>query len=102
MCRFKIALSAIWAFSAVCCCQPAANIRVDSSLVLVPVTVTDPFNRYVIGLEKEHFRIFEENTEQKIAQFSGEDAPLSVGLLFDTSGSMVNKLATARMAVLHF
>lgn len=107
-CFFRIALPAVWAFSLVGLCQvpssplPAANIRVDSSLVLVPVTVTDPLNRYVIGLDKQNFRIFEENAEQKIAQFSGEDAPLSVGLLFDTSGSMVNKLATARMAVLHF
>lgn len=81
---------------------PGPRIRVDSSLVLVPVTVTDPLNRYVIGLDKENFRIYEENAEQKIAQFSGEDAPLSVGLLFDTSGSMANKLATARMAVLEF
>jgi Ca-activated chloride channel family protein len=70
--------------------------------VLVPVTVTDPSNRYVLGLDKQNFRIFEENAEQKIAQFSGEDAPLSVGLVFDTSGSMMNKLATARMAVLQF
>jgi len=104
----KIALPVIWAFTAVGFCQvpssppPAANIRVDSSLVLVPVTVTDPSSRYVLGLEKQNFRIFEDNAEQKIAQFSGEDAPLSVGLLFDTSGSMGNKLATARMAVLHF
>src|SRR5438132_3666986 len=98
----RTALSVIWAFCAIGFTQVPANIRVDSSLVLVPVTVTDPASRYVLGLEKQHFRIFEDDAEQKIAQFSGEDAPLSVGLVFDTSGSMTNKLATARMAVLQF
>ena len=92
----------VWFFCAAAFSQSSPNIRVDSSLVLIPVTVTDPSNRYVLGLEKQDFRIYEDDTEQKIAQFSGEDAPLSVGLLFDTSGSMANKVATARMAVLHF
>ena len=65
-----------------------ANIRVDSTLVLIPVTVMDPMNRIVTGLEKENFRILEEKTEQEISQFSSEDAPLSVGVVFDCSGSM--------------
>lgn len=104
----RIAVPLIWAISAIGVCQdpssspPAVNIRVESSLVLVPVTVTDTSNRYVLGLEKQNFRIFEDDAEQKIAQFSGEDAPLSIGLLFDTSGSMGYKLATARMAIDHF
>lgn len=81
---------------------PRSNIRVDTTLVLIPVTVTDPLNRFVTGLEKENFRIFEDKTEQTLVQFSSEDAPLSVGLVFDCSGSMGNKLEKSRQAVAQF
>jgi VWFA-related protein len=81
---------------------PRSNIRVDTTLVLIPVTVTDPMNRFVTGLEKENFRLFEDKKEQTVAQFSSEDAPLSVGLVFDTSGSMGNKLEKSRQAVAQF
>lgn len=79
-----------------------ANIRVNSTLVLIPVTVMDPVGRIVTGLEKENFRVFEEKTEQEIAQFSSEDAPLSVGVVFDCSGSMGKKLEKSRVAVAQF
>ena len=78
------------------------NIRIDTTLVQVNVTVTDPLNRFVTGLEKEHFRVFEDKVEQTIAQFSSEDAPLSVGIVFDTSGSMGSKLQKSRQAVAQF
>ncbi|MGO9896553.1 MAG: VWA domain-containing protein [Bryobacteraceae bacterium] len=81
---------------------PKANIRVDSTLVLIPVTVTDPMNRFVTGLEKENFRLFEDKKEQDISQFSSEDAPLSVGVIFDCSGSMGHKLEKSRLAVSQF
>jgi Ca-activated chloride channel family protein len=81
---------------------PRGNIRVDTTLVLIPVTVTDPLNRFVTGLDKENFRIFEDKTEQKLAQFSSEDAPLSVGIVFDCSGSMGPKLDKSRKAVAQF
>ncbi len=81
---------------------PRANIRVDSTLVLIPVTVTDPMNRFVTGLEKENFKIFEDKKEQEISQFSSEDAPLSVGLIFDSSGSMGAKLLKSKEAVAQF
>ena len=81
---------------------PKANIRVDTTVVLIPVTVTDPLNRFVTGLEKENFKISEDKVEQKIRQFSSEDAPLSVGLVFDTSGSMGSKLEKSRQAVAEF
>src|ERR1041384_7833881 len=61
---------------------PKANIRVDSTLVLIPVTVTDPMNRFITGLEKENFKIFEDKKEQEIKQFSSEAAPISVGVGF--------------------
>ena len=66
------------------------------------MTVTDPLNRFVTGLEKEHFKVFEDKVEQTILQFSSEDAPLSVGLVFDTSGSMGPKLQKSRQAAVQF
>ena len=81
---------------------PSANIRVDSNLVLIPVTVTDPLNRFVTGLEKENFKLFEDKKEQEISAFSSEDAPLSIGVIFDCSGSMGRKLEKSRLAVTQF
>ena len=79
-----------------------ASIRIDTTLVQIPVTVTDPLNRFVTGLEKEHFKLLEDKVEQIILQFSSEDAPLSVGLVFDTSGSMGSKLQRSRQAAVQF
>ncbi len=79
-----------------------SNIRVDTTMVLIPVAVTDPMSRFVTGLDKENFKLFEEKVEQEIAQFSAEDAPLSVGIVFDTSGSMGSKLQKSRQAVAQF
>jgi Ca-activated chloride channel homolog len=81
---------------------PKTDIRVESNLVLIPVTVTDPLNRFVTGLEKENFKVFEEKKEQEIASFSSEDAPLSIGVIFDCSGSMGRKLEKSRLAVAQF
>jgi VWFA-related protein len=78
------------------------NIRVDTTLVLINVTVTTPLSQVVTGLEKEHFRLFEDKVEQSVTQFSSEDAPLSVGLVFDVSGSMGAKLHKARQAAAQF
>jgi VWFA-related protein len=78
------------------------KVRVETSLVLIPVTVTDAQNRFVLGLEKKDFHLLEDSVEQNIAHFSGEDAPLSVGLVFDESGSMDYKLRTSQAAVAQF
>jgi Ca-activated chloride channel family protein len=77
-------------------------IRMNVNLVLVPVTVTDPMNRLVTGLEKDDFKIYENSTEQKIKNFSSEDAPVSIGIVFDLSGSMTSKLVRARESILQF
>ena len=82
--------------------RDATAFRADSTLVLVPVSVTDPSNRYVLGLARQDFRLFEDDVEQKITHFSNEDAALSIGLLVDTSGSMGAKLDTSRRAVAEF
>src|SRR5258708_2649395 len=82
--------------------QRERPIQMDVNMVLVNVTVTDSMNRLVTGLEKEHFQVFEEKDEQKITHFSNEDVPLSMGVVFDASGSMSNKITKARMAALQF
>ena len=76
--------------------------RADVNLVLVPVTVTDRNGRSVQGLEREDFRVYEEKLRQQIVSFSTEDAPCSVGLVFDTSGSMGDKVDKARLATRAF
>jgi VWFA-related protein len=81
--------------------QPA-NIRVESRLVLIPVTVNDPLNRPVSGLEKENFRVYDDKVEQTISQFAMDDEPIAAGLVFDTSGSMGEKLRRSRMAAAVF
>jgi len=77
-------------------------IQVDVNLVLVNATVTDPMNRLVTGLDKEHFRVFENDKEQKILHFSSEDTPVSIGLVFDASGSMADKIDKSRQAAMQF
>jgi VWFA-related protein len=79
-----------------------ANIRVDTNLVLIPVTVSDPSGKFVTGLDKDNFKLTEDKVDQQIQSFSSEDAPMSIGLVFDTSGSMGTKLQMARQAVSEF
>jgi Ca-activated chloride channel homolog len=77
-------------------------LKVDVDLVLVPVTITDPMNRLVTGLDKENFTLFEGKDRQDIRHFSSEDAPVSLGVIFDMSGSMSSKIERAREAVIEF
>lgn len=77
-------------------------IQVEVDLVLVNVTITDPMNRLVTGLEKDNFAVFEGNVSQYIKHFSSEDAPVSLGVIFDMSGSMSNKIEKSREAVVEF
>jgi Ca-activated chloride channel homolog len=77
-------------------------IKVDVDLVLVPVTVTDPMNRLVTGLEKDNFVIQDGGERQEVRHFSAEDAPISLGVIFDFSGSMQEKIEKAREAVVEF
>jgi Ca-activated chloride channel homolog len=82
--------------------HPGSFIRMNVDMVLVPVTVTDPLNRLVTGLEKEDFQIYENNNQQLIQSFACEDAPVSIGIIFDLSGSMTSKLVRAKEAILQF
>jgi Ca-activated chloride channel homolog len=80
----------------------ATNIRINADLVLIPVLVTDSNDHFIGGLEKENFKLFDDKVEQVITQFAMEDAPTSIGLVFDCSGSMGAKLQKSRAAVSAF
>jgi Ca-activated chloride channel family protein len=77
-------------------------LKVAVDLVLVPVTITDPMNRLVTGLDKENFQLFEGSSKEDIKSFSSEDAPVSLGVIFDSSGSMSSKMDRAKDAVIEF
>jgi Ca-activated chloride channel homolog len=77
-------------------------LKVAVDLVLVPVTITDPMNRLVTGLDRENFQLFEGSSKEEIKSFSSEDAPVSLGVIFDSSGSMSSKMERAKDAVVEF
>ena len=77
-------------------------LRIDSSLVLIPVHVTNALGATVNGLKAENFRVFEDRVEQSIGAFLTDDAPVSIGFLFDTSGSMRTKMKKASEAAAAF
>jgi VWFA-related protein len=82
--------------------QKPHSIRLDVRVVQIPVTVTDTWDRPISGLRKDDFQLFEDNVEQQIVYLSTEEAPASVGLIFDASGSMRDKLETSVAAVEQF
>ena len=81
---------------------PRADLRIDRTEVLVPVSVNDTYNRPVTGLDRENFRVFDDKVEQVITSFSMEDEPVAVGLVFDTSGSMSGAEREERLAATEF
>jgi Ca-activated chloride channel homolog len=81
---------------------PDVHLRVDASLVLVPLHAATLLGTSVTNLQETNFRVYEDGVEQKISYFSKEDAPLSVGLVFDASGSMANKIRKSAEAAAAF
>ena len=77
-------------------------IRVNTTLVTLPVSVTDRDGRYIPNLRKEDFRLWEEGVEQNVAFFSSVDKPFSVVLMIDTSGSTRYRLAEIQDAAITF
>ena len=77
-------------------------IRTETQITLVGATVTDPLGRLVTGLQQEHFRVFEDGVEQEVVRFSSEDVPVSIGVIFDMSGSMADKIDKSREAAVQF
>jgi len=80
--------------------RPVFRVGVDT--VFVKASVTDPLNRYVTGLEKDHFRVFEDKVEQNIIHFTQQSAPISIAIVFDVSGSMKDNIHTARNSLVRF
>lgn len=77
----------------------AVQLKMNVNQVLVPVTVTDPIGRLVTGLSQGQFTVYEDHVKQKINTFSTDDAPISVGIVFDSSGSMADKIEKSREAL---
>ena len=82
--------------------SPSPILRVDSSLVLIPVRVTTADGASVTNLKKDDFELFEDGVKQTITHFAQDDAPISAGVLLDISGSMRNKMEKASEAATEF
>jgi Ca-activated chloride channel homolog len=82
--------------------EPRAHLRVDASLVLIPAQVSTEIGTTVGNLTKNNFRVFEDGVEQTITHFALDDAPISIGIVFDSSGSMHNKMHKALEGVATF
>jgi Ca-activated chloride channel family protein len=82
--------------------NPDYKVTVDVELVQLPVSVLDKHGLPVRGLQQEHFSVYEDKIPQRISLFTQEDIPLSVGLVIDVSGSMLEKLDRLNTAVTTF
>jgi Ca-activated chloride channel family protein len=78
------------------------KIKLDTNLVNVIVSVTDPYGRFVTGLTQDHFEIYDEKVKQQIRHFSDEDAPISMGVIYDVSGSMKERITRSIRALKRF
>jgi len=77
-------------------------LKTESDLTLIYVTVTEPTGRLVTGLEQSNFRIFEDGKEQEVVRFASEDVPVSIGVIFDMSSSMSDKIDKSKNAAMEF
>ncbi|MBA3357045.1 MAG: VWA domain-containing protein [Pyrinomonadaceae bacterium] len=78
-------------------------VRVDTELVTLTATVTDSRGRYVANLKQSDFTVYEDGAKQELSYFNtGDRVPVSLGILFDTSGSMIDKIHGVQDAVEHF
>jgi len=78
------------------------KLKLRTDLVSLIVSVTDSYNRSVIGLAQEHYEIYEDKVKQKIEHFTAKDEPVSLGIVFDVSGSMKEKIAKAKLSLQKF
>jgi len=79
--------------------QADGKIILDTEVVNVIISVTDPYGRFVTGLGKDHFEVFDDKIKQQIAHFTDEDAPVSLGIVYDVSGSMKERVARSVRAL---
>lgn len=78
------------------------DVRLNRDIVTVHITVSDPYGRFVTGLEKSHFEIYDDKLKQEIEFFSDDDAPVTLGIVYDVSGSMTSKLQRSLHALRRF
>jgi Ca-activated chloride channel family protein len=82
--------------------DPQDKIRLETKLVSLTVTVSDPYGRFVTGLTQENFAVYDDNVKQDIAIFTDEDAPITLGIIYDVSGSMNNLTSRSFEALRRF
>ena len=82
--------------------KPSDKLILGTDLVSLNVTVTDTYGRFVTGLKKEHFEVYDEKVKQRIEFFSDEDSPVSLGLVYDVSGSMKSRASRSIRALTRF
>jgi Ca-activated chloride channel family protein len=79
------------------------RFRSGVELVNVTATVTDDSGRFISGLRKEDFTVYDDGVKQEVSHFSSDRVPVSLGIVLDTSGSMTSdKIATAQAAIDRF
>lgn len=82
--------------------KPDDKIILGTGVVSVTVSVTDPYGRFVTGLGKDHFDVFDDKVKQQIAHFTDEDSPVSLGIVYDVSGSMKERIVRSVKALRRF
>jgi len=82
--------------------NPNDNLQLQARLVSMTVTVSDSVGRFVTGLQKKNFDVFDDGVRQEIAHFSDEDAPLTLGIVYDVSGSMGDLTSNSFQALRRF
>lgn len=78
------------------------GVQLERNVVTINVTVSDPYGRFVTGLDKGHFEIYDDKIKQNIEFFNDDDAPLTLGIVYDVSGSMQAKLSRSMHALRRF
>ena len=77
-------------------------VRVDSSTVVLNATVLDGDGKFVSGLRRDQFSVYENGVRQEISYFSAAETPFAAVILIDTSGSMESRISMARAAAINF
>jgi Ca-activated chloride channel family protein len=81
---------------------PDDKVHLGTDLVNVTVSVTDSYGRFVTGLSRDHFEIFDDKVKQQIAHFTDDDVPVSLGIVYDVSGSMKERIGRSIRALRRF
>jgi len=78
------------------------KIKLETKLVSLTVTVADPYGRFVTGLKKDNFEVYDDGVKQQISHFTDEDAPITMGFVYDVSGSMASLTGAAFQSLKKF